>query len=103
MQMKVSEFIKKDIDIDVWDNVCDELGVAFCGPMELTEKGKERFKEILECDIDVNERSCCAVIDVDGDDWEHRLEEAKLFFWGIAGYIDDKTWNEWFIIPEDER
>ena len=46
--MKVRELLKMDIDIDVYDNVTEELAVAFCGPMELTEAGIRRFGEVLD-------------------------------------------------------
>lgn len=35
--MKVRDFIKQSIDVDVYDDVCEELAIAFCGPMELTD------------------------------------------------------------------
>ena len=46
--MKVKDLIKEEIDVDVYDNVCEELAIAFCGSVELTEYGKKHFHlEIL--------------------------------------------------------
>ena len=37
--MKVKDLLEMEISVDVYDNVCDELAIAFEGPMELTEAG----------------------------------------------------------------
>lgn len=37
--MKIAEFIKRENDLDVYDNVCEEIGIAFCGPLKLTAVG----------------------------------------------------------------
>lgn len=95
--MKIAEFIKREDDIDVYDNVCEELGIAFCGPLELTEEGKEHFKEVLDYDINVCEGSCCAVVNIDFDDWEERLRKAKEFFYSAAGYVEDVLYQKWFV------
>ena len=98
MKMKVKEFIKQDIDIDVYDNVCEELGVAFCGPMYLTKEGKKRFSDVLEFDIDIDFENDVAIVDVDGDDdvWEKQLEEAETFFNAMAGYCSVTDYGKWF-------
>ena len=50
--MKIKDLIKKDIDVEVYDNVTQEIiDISFVGPLELTEEGKEKFKEVLEYDI----------------------------------------------------
>ena len=46
--MKVKDFIelcnREFLDVDVYDNVCEELGIAYCGDsIELTTEGKEHF------------------------------------------------------------
>ena len=96
--MKIREFIKLERDIDVYDNVVEELGIAFCGPLELTEEGREHFAEVLDYDIEIYEgpRYSSAVIDIDTDDWKHKLRKAKEFFYSAAGYCADEDWNRWF-------
>ena len=32
--MKVRDLLKTEIDIDVYDDVCEELGIAFCGAVD---------------------------------------------------------------------
>lgn len=96
--MKVREFIKREDDIDVYDNVCEELGIAFCGPIELTAEGKRHFAEVLEYDIDVDDMYCCASIDVDAPEgeWQKKLKKAKEFFYAAAGYCDADDYDKWF-------
>lgn len=94
--MKVREFITREDDIDVYDNVCEELGIAFCGPLKLRAEGKKKFTEVLEYDIDVQEKYCTAIIDVDGDKWKEKLRKAKEFFYAAAGYCADEDYQKWF-------
>lgn len=49
--MKIKELLGMDIDVDVYDNVCEELSTAFVGPMYLTEAGKQKFADVLELDV----------------------------------------------------
>ena len=47
--MKIKDFIKKDIDVDVYDNVTQEvIDISFVGPLELTEEGKRNYQKFLE-------------------------------------------------------
>ena len=39
-KMNVAEFISRGKDVDIVDDVCEELYIAVCRPMELTEDGK---------------------------------------------------------------
>ena len=105
--MKVREFVEEwgkntHYDVDVWDNVCEELGIAYCGGILLTKEGEEHFKEVLDYDIDVHEDYCNAVIDVDGDEgiWQKKLKKAKEFFYSAAGYCADKDYTKWFVEVE---
>jgi len=98
--MKVKDFIKMDIDMDVYDNICDELGIAFVGPQALTKEGKEYFKEVLDYEITIN-KAGNAIVDVDKDDWEDRLQKAKEFFESCAGYCPEEDYNKWFTDEEE--
>ena len=61
--MKIKDFIKKDIDVDVYDNVTQEIiDISFVGPLELTEEGKEKFKEVLEYDVALYEEYTYAIV-----------------------------------------
>ena len=95
--MKVKDLLGQEVDIDVYDNVCGELAVAFSGPMELTEAGKQRFAEALEFEISLGDnRVWVDVDDYDEDEFERKLALAKELFEGMAGYCSVDEWNEWF-------
>lgn len=95
--MKIIDFIKLNADIDVYDDVCEELAICFCGPMMLTDEGKEHFADVLDYDIDVDLRPCAsAVVHIDGDGWKKRLRKAEEFFNSAAGYCADEDYQKWF-------
>ena len=94
--MTVKDLISQEIDIDVYDDVCEELGIAFCGPMELTKAGAEEFSDVLEYGIELN--NYCAVVHVDDAEgvWQKKLKRAKKFFHSAAGYCSEDDYNRWF-------
>lgn len=102
--MKVREFIQMQIDIDVLDDVCEELCIAFVGPQALTEAGIKEFSEVLDYEVTIctdGGGSTWALIHVDGPDgvWQDRLEKAKHFFHAAAGYCPVSDYETWF--PDD--
>lgn len=92
--MKVKEFIKTERDIDVYDDVCEELAIAFCGPMELTPAGAEKFAEVLGYEIEVFDD--CAIVKIDGENWGRKLRKAREFFESAAGYCAADDFDLWF-------
>lgn len=95
--MTVRDLLPMNIDIDVCDDVCEELYIAFCGPQELTDEGMKEFTDVLDYPIEFNGGIVIVYIDDDDDSvWEQRLARAKLFFHGMAGYIDNELWHKWF-------
>ena len=101
--MKVRDILEQEIDIDVYDNVCDDIGIAFCGPMKLTQKGEERFADVMEYKIRLvncgGSLVCIVVVDEDdpeGKLWKKRLKKAKEFFWSAAGYCSCDNFEAWF-------
>ena len=99
--MKVKDILKMEICIDVYDNVCEELGIAFDGPMELTEAGKQKFAEVLEYDVSLhnNGADVVAIVDVDDeneDEFERKLAKARELFESMAGWCTVDEWDEWF-------
>lgn len=92
--MKVSEFIKGEYDIDVYDDLCEELGIAAVCPIELTAEGKRFFADVLEYEVvDMDEAECYAVVHVQND---YELQKAKHFFWSAAGYCNEESYDKWF-------
>lgn len=105
--MKVRDLLPMDIDIDVYDDVCEELGIAFCGPMEVTEAGMEVFGEVLDYDCDklgppYGYGYGCVIVHVDGENWKHKLRMAKDFFESLAGYCAADDYEKWFVEVERE-
>lgn len=97
--MKVKDLIEQEIDIDVYDDVCDEIGIAFCGPLKLTEKGREKFGDVLEYPIRIAGGGYVAVVcfeDAEDKVWKRRLRKAKEFFEAAAGYCADSDYHKWF-------
>lgn len=94
--MEVREFIKRDIDVDVYDDVCESLSIGFVGPQKLTKKGEEHFEALLDFEIEVDEEECTAVVKIDGPGWKEKLRLAKQFFVGAAGYCSDADYKRWF-------
>lgn len=94
--MKVRDLIAQEIDIDVYDDVCEELGIAFCGPMELTEAGSAEFADVLEYGIELTDRCAIVNVDVAEGEWQKRLSRAKKFFHSAAGYCPEEDYNRWF-------
>lgn len=93
--IKINEFIRMDIDIDVVDDVEDDFCIAFCGPLELTDEGAEHFSEVLEYPCIVLNQ--CAVVRIDFADWKRRLRLVKEFFCAAAGYCLEEDYERWFV------
>ena len=102
--MKFKEMLTGiDFDVDVCDDYIDDLDVAFCPPLALTDNGREAFKDILDLDVRVcksHSYACVLLNDKENCDELHRM--LYDFLWGAAGYISDDEWNELFYYPDDE-
>lgn len=105
--MKVKEFIEMwadgtHSDVDVYDDVCEEIGIAYCGGIKLTKKGKEEFEDVLDYEIDPDEENYIAIIHVDDEEgiWQKKLKKAKQFFYSAAGYCADEDYQKWFVEVE---
>lgn len=101
--MTIRDLIQQEIDIDVYDDVCEELAIAFCGPQQLTEEGEKKFADIMDYPVKLNLHSYgnlpAAIILIDDPDeavWTKRLEKAKEFFESAAGYCACSDYDKWF-------
>ena len=104
--MKVRDLLNMEIDIDVYDDVCEELGIAFCGPLYLTDAGKNRFSEVLGYNVILRDGICVVEVDAPEGIWQHRLDKATEFFESAAGYCDADDYDRWFSdepIKEQEK
>ena len=93
--MKVKELITQDVDVDVYDNICESIAIAFVGPIELTETGKEQFGETLDLEVEISGDTATVIIPE--TDWTHKLKNAKQFFYAAAGYCSIENTEKWFI------
>ena len=90
-------------DIDVYDDYDERIGIAYCGT-QLTEKGKEKFKEVLDFPVFfANEISpSCPYIVITTDEMgtdeeiERKLDLAAAMFYGMAGYCPENEYDELF-------
>lgn len=101
--MTIRDLIQMEIDIDVYDDVCEELAIAFCGPQKLTEEGEKEFAEIMDYPVEINQNSyggiAAAIVLIDDPDeavWQPKLEKAKRFFDSAAGYCSCDDYDKWF-------
>lgn len=99
--MKVKDLIEQEISLDVYDDVCEELGIAFDGPLVLTEQGREKFSDVLEYEVQIHNNGYDTVGIVVVDDgtengWKARLRKAKQFFEAAAGYCTVDDYHKWF-------
>ena len=88
------------VDIDVYDDVCDDIGIAFCGALTLTEDGEKHFADVLDYEIALDINASCgtvAVVLLDNDRaWKSKLRKAKEFFYAAAGYVEVSKYKKWF-------
>lgn len=98
--MWVEDLLCKEIDMDVYDDVCEELAIAFCGPVVLTDEGRKVFAEALDLPISIDDWNHTITVHVDDADektWKRNLREAKRFFESAAGYCADSDYQKWFV------
>lgn len=101
--MKVKDLLKMEVDIDVYDNYVEELGIAFCGPMGLTEEGAAHFETALnlDCELKNNGKDIVCIVNVEDEFFpeqltEFYLEKAKELFESLAGYCAADDYDKWF-------
>lgn len=96
----IRELLKTQICIDVYDNLTEKLGIAFCGPIELTEEGMKKFGDLLDYKVNLNKRKDWewAVVEVSTEKEVNRLCE---LFESLAGYCSESDYDKWFKDPDD--
>lgn len=102
--MKVRDLIAMEIDIDCYDNVVEGIGIAFCGPVKLTEDGEKEFADVMDYECEILQDpfigyDVCIIITDDHPYIGHneKLKRANKFFKSVAGYCTEAESNKWFI------
>lgn len=100
-RITVAELLKMEVDIDVYDDYTEELGIAFCGPVELTEEGQKYFEPVLNLNVamvmDYTGYTDYGVVEIDElDNPEEALDMLCKLFNGLAGYCSDSLYKLWF-------
>lgn len=90
--MRIKDILDQPIDIDVCDNFDESCYMAFCGPVTLTEAGRDWWSDVLEYEITLHND----MIEIHTDN-SFRTGRATKFFNSLAGYCSEKDWNTWFI------
>ena len=90
--MTVREFMAMDVDIDVYDDYDESLGIAYCGPMALTDEGEKEFGRVM--DLEVTIPYDVAIVHVNDD--EELLDIAVRLFCSLAGYCTADEYDRWF-------
>lgn len=93
--MKIKDFIQMDMDIDVYDDYDERLGIAFCYGYKLTDAGKEHFKDALEMDIEIVNGYGGNVGIVHCENGKE-ASTAKRFFDSIGGWCSSDDFDKWF-------
>lgn len=99
ISMKVKDFIRLGIPIDICENV---FGVVLPAPhrLELTDEGKKQFKNLLNSKIHIDPDSNIATLKIKGLSYSKnivRQSEAVTFFDTAIGWGLDIDYNKWFV------
>ena len=92
--MTVKDLLSMDVDIDVYNDY-DDFGIAFCGPMGLTEDGKKQFGKAL--DLSMTLRGGGDIVAIVHADNDEEAEAASDLFYALAGFCSYRDYDRWFI------
>lgn len=91
--MKVRDLLTIDIDIDVYDDYDERLGIAFCSGYTLTSIGEKVFEKALDLPISSIRNDVCIIHCETGKE----ASMARDFFESIAGYCSSSDFDKWFM------
>jgi hypothetical protein len=114
MKLTIKQLLdEKDISIDISDDYDNSLYIAYESGYELTDKGLEHFKDILDLQVDINVNSATGSVRItptysgwDMNKSEHTNRHGEPvnalhykcyeLFEGLSGYIDSDKYDLWF-------
>ena len=117
--MLVKDLFKRELsfNVDVYENIADLIGIAFCGETALTDEGKEHFSKALRFPIKRIDKSMLVIdtekyyndkkINLDKYDFEETFPSGVQnlidLFWAVAGYCSCEDYEKWFISDTAEE
>lgn len=117
--MLVKDLFKKELslNVDVYENIADLIGIAFCGNTELTDEGKKHFSKALHFPIERIDKSMLVIdtekyyndkkINLDKYDFDDKIPAGVQnlidLFWSVAGYCSVEEYVKWFINASSEH
>ena len=93
--MKVRELIKTNIDIDVYDDYDERLGIAYCYGYGVTEEGEKRFKKALDMDVELV-NGFGGTVGIVHCETGKEATRAMNFFNALAGWCSSEDFDKWF-------
>lgn len=116
--MKVKDLFDVEINfnVDVYENIADLIGIAFCGETSLTEEGKKHFSKALQFPIKRIDKDMLVIdteryynekkIDLSKYDFDDKIPSGVQnlidLFWAVAGYCSVDDYSKWFINATSE-
>ena len=93
--MKVRDLITMDMDIDVYDDYDERLGIAYCYGYRLTKEGEKHFAKALDMEIKIHNTAVFQAATVHCDTGKE-ASIAKEFFDSLAGFCPADEFDKWF-------
>lgn len=90
--MKLREFLKKKIDINIKSFLTNKWIIRFAGPVELTKEGEVNYVSILDNEVHLK-GPYEAEIEVDD---EERDELVEALFYTAAGYCNFFDYRKYY-------
>lgn len=90
--MKVKEFIKQKINIDVYDTTND-IGLPLTAPVSLTDEGEKYFADVLNFNIAIEQDN--EIARVKTKSLKSRMQAIE-FFNAAARYCTKADYERWF-------
>ena len=105
--MTLKEFIlgNEEQDIDVYNDVWDDEGVAICLPLLFTDEGLREFADVLELEVktgfyywgrDAFPRLIVELSKIPENQQSKMRKHLNRFLWAQAGYCSCEDWDKWF-------
>lgn len=99
--MKIKDLLNYEIDVDILNDYLDADIPAFCGPQELTKAGIEHYKEVLDLEIELDQRPEPKWAEIKLDKYpeeeaDRLFDAAYNFFADAAGYCSVAKYGKYF-------